>query len=489
MFALLALAAAVPAGASDAPPDPPAPNVVLIVADDLGWADVGYHGDRAETPNIDRLIAGGVELDRFYVAPVCSPTRAGLMTGRYPIRYGVGRAVIPPWRDFGLPAGERTLPEALADRGYHRRAVFGKWHLGHLRPEWHPLRRGFTHFRGHYNGAIDYFTHVRDGERDWHVDRDPSDEPGYSTDLIARAAADWIADAAAEEAPYLCYVPFNAPHSPFQAREEDLARYAGLGGPGPGGQKRRKLAAMIWRMDVGIGRILGAVERSGEARDTLIWFLSDNGGIAGLPDNNAPLRGAKANVFEGGIRVPAGVRWPARVPAGARRTGVCGYIDVFPTLLATAGAGPDGSAQNGRPGEPIDGVDLTAYLAGEVDSLPEREWYSYIGQPGEHQEQLAVMADGWKLIVTGPRLDTGGLTDEHERFLFRINEDPRERRDLAAERPEVVDRLAARLAAHRALQPADAVPPYRTPNPGFVPPTNWRVGGESGNTGESTFPE
>ena len=474
MSALLVLAAA---GFAAAPP-----NVVLIVADDLGWADVGYHDARARTPQIDRLIAGGVELDRFYVAPVCSPTRAGLMTGRYPIRYGMGRAVIPPYRDFGLPAEERTLPEALAAAvpggGYERRAAFGKWHLGHLRPEWHPLRRGFTHFRGHYNGAIDYFTHVRDGERDWHVDRVPSDEPGYSTDLIAGAAADWIADAAAGEAPYFCYVPFNAPHSPFQAREDDLARFADLGEPGANGRKRRALAAMIWRMDLGIGRILEAVERTGEAENTLIWFASDNGGIAGLPDNNAPLRGAKASVFEGGIRVPAGVRWPARFPAGTTRTHVCGYVDVLPTLLAAAGAAPDDRGSDEGTGRPLDGVDLTAYLAGEVDAPPERAWYSYIGQQGEAKEQLAVTADGWKLVVTGPRLDARGLTDDHRRFLFRIDEDPGERRNLAAERPAVVARLAALLVAHRALQPADAVPPYRTPNPGFVPPKDWRIGAE-----------
>ena len=188
-----------------------APNVVLIVADDLGWNAVGYHNPEFQTPNIDRLVSEGCELDRFYVAPMCSPTRAGLMTGRYPIRFGQARAVIPPYRDFGLPLTEITLPEALSKLGYEHRAIFGKWHLGHRRAKWHPLNRGFSHFHGHYNGAIDYFELTRENERDWHDGFAASSEQGYATDLIADAAQKWITEVSQYEAPYFCYIPFNAP--------------------------------------------------------------------------------------------------------------------------------------------------------------------------------------------------------------------------------------------------------------------------------------
>jgi arylsulfatase B len=204
------------------------PNIVFILADDLGWADVGYHGGYIKTPNIDRLAREGVELDSFYVAPMCSPTRAGLLTGRYPIRFGLARAVIPPWRNFGLDTGEITLAVVLGKAGYAHRGAFGKWHLGHHDPKWHPLARGFTHFHGHYNGAIDYFTHEREGERDWHVNYEPSDEQGYSTDLIADGAANFIKEHS-KDGPYFCYVPFNAPHSPFQVPAKYLQQYAHLG--------------------------------------------------------------------------------------------------------------------------------------------------------------------------------------------------------------------------------------------------------------------
>ena len=209
-------------------PEGSVPNIVLILADDLGWDDVSFHGQQIKTPNLDRLTREGVELSRFYVCPICSPTRAGLMTGRYPIRYGLMRAVLPPWREGGLDLDEVTLPQVLARAGYKHRGIFGKWHLGHSDVKYHPLRRGFTEFVGHYNGAIDYFTHEREGELDWHRGYESNHDKGYSTDLIADAAVDFIRRHAADNAPFLCYVPFNAPHSPLQAKEEDLDTYAHL---------------------------------------------------------------------------------------------------------------------------------------------------------------------------------------------------------------------------------------------------------------------
>ena len=200
------------------------PNVVIIVADDLGWGDVSYHGSVIPTPNIDRLIGEGIELNRFYTAPVSSPTRCGLMTGRYPSRFGIRETVIPPWRDYGLPVEEETMADLLGRNGYTNRAAIGKWHMGHSRLCYYPLNRGFTHFHGALNGAFDYFDHTREKELDWHDDWESCHEEGYSTDLIAAEASRCIKEYAKGE-PYLVYACFNAPHSPYQAPEEEIRKF------------------------------------------------------------------------------------------------------------------------------------------------------------------------------------------------------------------------------------------------------------------------
>jgi arylsulfatase B len=448
------------------------PNIVVIVADDLGWADVSYHAERADTPNIDRLAKEGIELDRFYVAPMCSPTRAGLLTGRYPIRFGLARSVIPPYRDHGLPSEELTLPEVLAAGGYRHRAIFGKWHLGHLRAKWHPLRQGFTHFRGHYNGAIGYFNHERDGERDWHVDWKPSDEEGYSTDLIADHAARFIREHTKGKEPYFCYVPFNAPHAPFDAKKEDIARYVDADRRGRNAARQRQLA-MIWSLDQSIGKLLEAVEASGEADNTIVWFMSDNGGLSRFPNSNRPLRGAKLSVFEGGIRAAACVRWPGKWQGGRKVTEPLSHIDVMPTLLAAAGV--DANADADRP---FDGIDIGPLLGGEVDSLAPRDLYAYHGQSGPQREQIAITTPEWKLIVEGPDLSRVGVTDAHEIHLFRFPEDLREQNNVAREHPQVAEELTEKLIAFRELQPADGVPPYSQGRRGFTPPENWRLSPE-----------
>ncbi|MCE2560018.1 MAG: sulfatase-like hydrolase/transferase [Acidobacteria bacterium] len=214
-------------GAPAPPPETRLPNIVLIVPDDLGRHDVSFHGGEIATPNIDRIAAEGVLIERFYTAPICSPTRAGLLTGRYPIRYGLMRNVISPWQDFGLNTEEVTLPEVLARAGYEHRGVFGKWHLGHISRKYHPLRRGFTESVGH-NTSIDYFTKERFGERDWFHGYEPASEEGYVTDLVAGHAVRFIDRHAGGETPFFLYVPFNAAHSPLQAKEEDLPLYADL---------------------------------------------------------------------------------------------------------------------------------------------------------------------------------------------------------------------------------------------------------------------
>jgi len=457
------------------------PNMVILLADDLGWADVSFHGNEIKTPHLDQLVAEGAELSRFYACPVCSPTRAGLMTGRYPIRYGLMRAVIPPWRKGGLDTSEVTLPEVLARAGYRHRGAFGKWHLGHSDVKYHPLRRGFTEFVGHYNGAIDYFTHEREGILDWHRDYQASHEEGYSTDLIADAAVEFIRRHADDPSPFFCYVPFNAPHGPFQAKEEDLQRYEHLGtdahGPrippkrrkrveGLGRTRRQTLAAMISSLDQGVGRILDTLQECGVHDRTLVWFFSDNGGVP--PSDNRPLRGQKATVFEGGIRVVAAVRWPEHVPAGRKIEVPTAYIDLFPTLMEIAGI-------TEHQGKPLDGISMLDVLTGKRAG-EQRDLYSYIGQQGEANERIALIEPQWKLVVTGPKITDASLPrSSREIFLFRIAADPYETENVADRHPDVVDRMWNKLVRFRALQPADAVPRYRNREDPFEPLPKWKM--------------
>ncbi|MEC9091632.1 MAG: sulfatase-like hydrolase/transferase [Planctomycetota bacterium] len=444
------------------------PNIVIILADDLGWGATSYHSNFAETPNIDRFVKTGIELDRFYVAPMCSPTRAGLLTGRYPIRFGLARSVIPPQRNFGLPVSELTLPRALAKSGYQRLGIFGKWHLGHHQIQWHPLSRGFTHFEGHYNGAIDYFDLTREGEKDWHQGFQPSDKTGYATDLITAAATKFITDSAKEKSPYFCYIPFNAPHSPFQAKPSDVKRYAENGVPKP----VETLKAMIWSMDQGVGKILRAIEQSGESSNTQVWFFSDNGGVKQFKPNNRPLRGSKLTTFEGGIRVVAGVRWPSKWKGKRKIENVMGYIDVMPTILASIGSDP-GKSQ--RPQQPFDGVNLDPLFSGQKTRIGERDWFSYHGQRGEQDETISVKSNRWKLIVNGPSLQKHSIDSSHQVFLFDIAKDPHEKNNISDRHPKIVAQLAKKLIQHRQLQPKNAVPSYGVNKEGFTPWKNWNI--------------
>ena len=490
-LALTAAALLFPAcGETPAPPaeEPDLPNIVLIVPDDLGRHDVSFRGGDIATPNIDRIAAEGVRLERFYSAPICSPTRAGLMTGRYPIRFGLMRAVIVPWRDYGMDTSEVTLPEVLAGAGYEHRGIFGKWHLGHFDRKYHPLRRGFTEFVGH-NTGVDYFTKVREGERDWSHDYESVDEEGYVTDLVAEHAVRFIDRHAAGEAPFFLYVPFSAPHSPLQAKEEDLPLYDDLdplepprgweestaGRPLAADERRRNRrrvhAAMVHSLDEGVGRVLDAIEDHGIAENTLVLFFSDNGGSVGIGDNG-PYRGAKGSVFEGGTRVAAAARWPAgNVEGGGRIEAPMSYIDVLPTLMGIAGIDDHG-------GKPLDGVDVGDVLSGEAEASPERDLYSFIAQLDPEREQVSVTEDEWKLVVVGPPLVREGAADMSRTMLFRLTEDSLEERDVSAEHPDLVARLLEKAAEFRALQPPNPVAPIREGREGFKPPPNWQFGEE-----------
>ena len=449
------------------------PNVVLIVSDDQGWNDVGFHGGEIRTPNLDRIANEGAQLDRFYACPVCSPTRAGLMTGRYAIRFGMQRAVCRPFLDTGVPPEEETLPEMLARAGYEARAAVGKWHIGHSRLRYHPLRQGFTFFYGHYNGNIDYYSHHREGQLDWHRGFDASHDEGYSTDLIADEAVRFIEGQSGSESPFFVYVPFNAPHSPLQVPTKWLDDYASVGN-----ENRRTYMAMVAAMDAGIGRILGAVDRIGATNDTLVWFFSDNGG-PGMGDNT-PLRAGKGTVYEGGIRVAAALRWPGEIDTGGLIAQPLAYIDVWPTLARLAGLEPGGG-----PGKPLDGVDVWDAIQG-AEPVPARPLFSYFER--YQGESLAVVEYPWKLVRNGPPILGANPDDappagmrapkmqELQIELFRLDRDPGEKTDLSADHPDRVKAMLAKLKEFRAHRSRGGVPPMTAPPPpGWEAPPEWRM--------------
>lgn len=438
------------------------PNIIFILADDLGWSDVGFHGGIPKTPNIDRLADQSLELSNFYVAPICTPTRAGLMTGRYPIRFGLMRAVIPPWRIHGLPPEEETLPEMLARGGYANRAAMGKWHLGHSDPKYHPLNQGFTYFYGAYNGAIDYFTHKRQGELDWHRDFEPSYEEGYVTKLITDEAVAYIDRHKDDTAPFFLYLPYTAPHSPQQSPDKYLEMYPEL----KGDQKIH--AAMMTALDDGVGHILQALEKHQLEEETLLFFISDNGGAKRFGASNKPLRGQKQEVFEGGVRAVALARWPGHISPGKTPFSIpMSIVDIFPTLQSIAGVRED------TPVKPLDGVDLTGVLKGEKSKL-DRDLYNYWGQQ-KGKEQLAIWRKDWKLVYIGPDIQKATADDYEELYLFKLKEDPLEEDNLVTEYPQKVKLMLRDLKEFRQLRPSDGLPPYDVGRKGFTAPENWNI--------------
>ncbi|HWL15268.1 MAG TPA: arylsulfatase [Opitutus sp.] len=445
------------------------PNIVFILSDDQGWGDVGYRGSQIKTPNIDRLAADGVRLEQFYVQPLCSPTRAAFLTGRYPIRYGLQVGVVRPHARYGLPAEERTLPEALRDAGY-RTAMAGKWHLGHIRREFLPTGQGFEHHYGLYTGNFDYFTHRRDGGLDWHRNEQPVEEPGYSTELIADEAARLITEHDPRR-PLFLYVAFNAPHMPLQVPENYSALYKDWP------ERRRLYAGIVTAMDEGVGRIVSALEKSGLRSNTLLVFSSDNGGaLPGLMTDNGPLREGKGTYYEGGVRVPALAVWDGKLPAGAAVDAPLHIVDWFPTLLKLAGASLDQPL-------PLDGRDMWSSLAAGAPS-PHEELLINVGVAGG-----AIRVGDWKLVLNGKvkdGLEGGTETDERREMkrrarltpqieLFNLADDPFEKTNLAASRPDQVARLQERLDTYgRAAVPSKQAPAA----PGFKTPAVW--GAEDG---------
>lgn len=452
LLAVAVLGLSVGARAADAPP-----NIVFLLADDLGRADCGFMGGKAiRTPNLDKLAASGATLDAHYVQPVCSPTRAALMTGRYPMRHGLQVGVVRPWAQYGLPLGERTLPLALKQAGYAT-AIVGKWHLGHFQRAYLPTRRGFDHQYGHYNGALDYFTHERDGGFDWHRDDQVCRDEGYTTRLLAREAVKFI-EANAGRRPFFLYVPFNAVHAPHQAPEETIRTYPDLRG------NRRIYAAMLSEMDDAVGAIVGALERAGARSNTLFVFSSDNGGPSpGKITDNGIYRAGKGTLFEGGVRVVAFASWDGHIPAGTVVKEPLHAVDWYPTLVRLAGASADQPL-------PVDGVDAWPTLS-EGKPMPERTILL-----NTSPKNGAVRRGDWKLIVHHDEVDRdnpparAGRNARAAVELYNLSADPSETNNLADREPETLRSLRDALEAFA----SQAVAPKERPKPAdFVVPRVW----------------
>ncbi|MFP6624362.1 MAG: sulfatase-like hydrolase/transferase [Myxococcota bacterium] len=455
---LATLLIAVAVGVANAAGDPAPPNVVILLADDLGWADVGYHDGEIKTPGIDRLAREGLRLERFYAAPICSPTRAALLTGRDPLKLGLAYDQLHPWYNAGLSPDAYTLADAFQAAGYQTGLV-GKWHLGHTQAHQLPNAHGFEHFHGHLHTNTDYWKHEREGAHDLQQNGESISLPGeYLTHIQQREAIRFIR-ARDPKRPFLLYVPFTAPHSPMQAPEEAINRYAHL----PAKGYRRTYAAMVDEMDRAIAAILETLDREGLAENTLVLFFSDNGGFRGFGGRNTPLRGEKGQTFEGGIRVPAVLRWPGQLPAGKSVDAQTSVMDVFPTLAAAASISLDENAI-------MDGHDMwPVFHAGEAPDKPPALFFaSEIPIPG--LIHLAVIDLPWKLVQIVHEVQT---EIRIRNFLFRILEDPNEKEDLAAAHPEIVEKLAGRIHRWRSQHPMAGTRGTLVAHPGWVAPLDW----------------
>lgn len=409
------------------------PNIVFIFADDLGWADVGYHGSEIQTPNLDRLAQEGVRFRQHYVMATCTPTRVGLMTGRYPSRYGVTAPAYGKLFDDDTV----TLAEALRQGGYAT-SISGKWHMGSP-PQWTPRRYGFESSYGYFDGQVDPYVHdYKSGAPSWHRNDQYVDEKGHATDLITAEAVRVIESK--HDRPFFLYVTYSVPHHPLNEPPEWTSRYEGRIRE----LSRRWFAASVTHMDHGIGRIVEALDRQGLRRNTLILFSSDNGGqkdwssdkeykgrYADKPHpvlgNNRPLRGWKGELYEGGIRVPALANWPGVLRAGEWETPVH-IVDWMPTLCALTRCSPGRDLA-------WDGVNIWPALRGEAAPAGPRSFY------WKTPSAFAVRRGAWKLIVN---------KGEREAQLYDLASDPYETKDLAHQQTEHVSELRALLKEYTA---------------------------------------
>ena len=406
------------------------PNIVLLVADDLGWNDIGYHNPEIKTPQLDSLMGDGVELNWHYVQPQCTPTRVALMTGRYPSRFG--SHCTQASNDHAFSFDTLTMASMLKSVGYET-ALSGKWHLG-SKPEWGPNHHGFDHSYGSFSGAVGMLDHryrlKSPFVQTWHRNHEFVDESGHATDLVTREAVRWIEKKRAK--PYFLYVPFHSVHTPLVEEEKWLGQNSHIEN-----KSRRLFAAALTHLDDCISRIIDAIDRSGQRENTLIIFISDNGGIHKsygggnypAPDpaleagfsSNLPLRGGKSTVYEGGLRVPAFVNWKGQL--NRRKVDVpCHAVDWLPTIAKLIGFEAKDEFK-------WDGIDLWPYIEARKKSLKDRQLYWVWGNT---RKKIALRDGKWKMLRSSPK-------DKWE--LYNLKEDPNEENDLAQQNPQRLAKL------------------------------------------------
>lgn len=389
------------------------PNILVILVDDAGYNDFGFMGSKdMMTPNIDQLASQGVVLtDAHVAATVSSPSRACLMTGRYGHRFGY--ECNPSYSDYGVSLNEQTIADVFQENGY-RTAAIGKWHLGTL-DKYHPNKRGFDYFYGMKAGGRDYFYDEKKSDR-------PGDErnillndkqvkfDGYLTDVFSEKAVEFIKNT---DQPFMMYLAYNAVHTPMQATQEDLDRFSG--------HPRQKLAAMTWALDRGVGTVVQGLKETGKFDNTLIFFLSDNGGATINNSSNYPLKGFKGNKFEGGHRVPYFIVWNGKIKSGIKFDGLASSLDIFATAIDAAGI----SKTKNR----LDGVSLIPYLSGKKKGDPHHVLF------WRKMDTRAVRMGDYKLIITQ------GV----DSVLYNVKSDLEEMNNILDQEPKIYKRMVKKL--------------------------------------------
>ena len=458
------------------------PNILVMVADDLGWADVGYHGGDIDTPSLDLLAEQGVQLNRFYTTPICSPTRAALMTGRDPIRLGVAYGVILPWDNIGVHPDEHFMPQSFQGAGYQT-AMVGKWHLGHAQMTYHPNNRGFDHFYGHLHTEVGFYPpFANQGGKDFQLNGVSIDDDGYETYLLADEVSRYIRERD-KNRPFFMYMPFIAPHTPLDAPQELQDKYKDIDTDLPPARSRqtddtRRMATMMLQpsarpmyaavvdaMDQAIGRVLQTLEEEGIADNTIVLFFSDNGGAAYSYGgaNNAPLRGGKGETFEGGIRVVSLLRWPAMLGSGKQFDQIMSVMDVFPTLAAAAGIEAGSTFE-------LDGRNMWPAIA-QGEAVPLEKPLMFASEiPIYGSFKFTAFDESWKLVQ---EVEQEQLSVTVTNYLFDISKDPNEYNNLASAYPEVVEQLSEAIHEWRALYPINGTRSELVPPPGWRAPRDW----------------
>ena len=418
------------------------PNILVILADDLGYGDLScYGGSDIRTPHLDRLAAEGIRFANFYAnCPVCSPTRAALLTGRYQDLVGVPGVIrTHAHNNWGhLSPDAVLLPTLLREAGYHS-AIVGKWHLGLESPN-RPNERGFDHFHGFLGDMMDdYYDHRRHDINYMRLNEQEIDPPGHATDLFTDWARDYLKQRASNDDPFLLYLAYNAPHTPIQPTDEWLAKVRNR--EPESDEQRARLVALIEHMDDGIGQVLDCLEEHGLAKETLVVFTSDNGGQINVGADNGDWRDGKQSMYEGGLRVAAIARWPGHIPPGSQTDLRAMTMDIFPTVLDAAHI--DCPHQ-------IDGVSFLPTLQGNKQSPLREQWFFRRREGGNRyggKTIEAVIRGEWKLLQNSPFQPLE---------LYNLADDPRETRNLAGKHPAVFNQLADAL--RREIQRYGAVP-------------------------------